>query len=262
MTGLTEYLAFFRQARKSFHTTGAIIPSGRSLARAIASQIQHKDCPQRLLEVGAGTGALTRAIVEHIGPEDQFDVVELNDQFVHVLEHRFAHDMPFRRVADRTRILHMPVQQLNPKRPYDFIVSGLPLNNFPAALVRELFGVFLRLLTPGGVLSFFEYCWIRQFKSVLAPRPERRRLSRVEKVIQRYLSRYEFRRDTVWMNLPPALVHHLRLADSRKPVFPNKPGFCRAVSLSAASGEPRRAAGFWRPNAPKSDCVDTIAGSS
>jgi hypothetical protein len=36
-------------------------------------------------------------------------------------------------------------------------------------------------------------------------------LRRVGSIIERLVERYEFRRNTVLVNLPPALVHHLRL---------------------------------------------------
>src|SRR5437773_2720220 len=78
----TEYRIFIREARDSFHTVGAVLPSGRFLARAIASQLRGRDRPMRVLEVGPGTGALTWEIVRYIRPQDRLDIVELNSQFV------------------------------------------------------------------------------------------------------------------------------------------------------------------------------------
>jgi phospholipid N-methyltransferase len=208
---LAEYRTFIREARESFGTVGAVMPSGRFLARAIASELRSCNGQIRVLEVGPGTGALTWEIVRYIRPQDQFDVVELNAGFVSALRQRFQRDWHFRRVADRTRILHMPVQELDGKHSYDFVISGLPLNSFPSELVHAIFQSFTRLIKPGGVLSFFEYLWIRDVRRLFVPVRERRRLVRVGSLIERYLDRYEFRRDTVVVNLPPALVHHLRL---------------------------------------------------
>jgi phospholipid N-methyltransferase len=210
---LAEYRTFIREARDSFGTIGAVMPSGRFLARAIASELRGCNGPIRVLEVGPGTGALTWEIVRYIRPDDHFDVVELNAGFVSALRQRFQHDWHFRRVADRTRILHMPVQELSGVHPYDFVISGLPLNSFPSELVHTIFQSFIRLIKPGGVLSFFEYLWIRDVRRLFVHRSERHRLVRVGSLIERYLHRYEFRRDTVVVNLPPALVHHLRLRD-------------------------------------------------
>jgi phosphatidylethanolamine/phosphatidyl-N-methylethanolamine N-methyltransferase len=208
---MSQYRTFFREARDSFGTVGAVMPSGRFLARAIASELRACDGPVRVLEVGPGTGALTWEIVRYIRATDQFDAVELNAGFVTALRERFRNDWHFRRVADRTRILHMPIQELDDFHSYDFVISGLPLNSFQTEVVQTIFRSFMRLIKPGGVLSFFEYLWIRDVHRFFLPRPERRRLVRVGSLIERYVNRYEFRRDTVVVNVPPALVHHLRL---------------------------------------------------
>ena len=94
---------------------------------------------------------------------------------------------------------------------YDFIVSGLPINNFPVAQVREVFRAYQRLLKPGGTVSFFEYVLIRQLKSPFVNRRERRRLYRVGLVVERYLRDGQFRRQRVWFNFPPAYARHLHL---------------------------------------------------
>lgn len=208
---LLEYGTFLREARNSFKTVGAVLPSGRFLARAIASELRGRNGPMQVLEVGPGTGALTWEIVRYLRPQDRFDVVELNAGFVDALNERFRREWHFRRVADRTRILHMPVQELPGEDSYDVVISGLPFNSFPAELVRNIFDAFIRITKPGGVLSFFEYLWIRDVRHYFVAKAERRRLLRVGSVIGRYLKRYEFRCDTVPINVPPALVHHLRI---------------------------------------------------
>ncbi len=111
-----------------------------------------------MLEVGPGTGAVTRRIVQLLKPHDKFDLVELNESFVEIPNRRFAEDPDFRRVADRLAGVPVSDSRISKCRePYDVIVCGLPFNNFPPDLVREIFGAFFKLLAPGGVLSYFEY---------------------------------------------------------------------------------------------------------
>ncbi len=210
-----EYRTFLREARGSFSTVGAVAPSGRFLARAIAGPLRGRNGPTRVLEVGPGTGALTWEIVRYIRPQDHLDIVELNGHFVKSLDERFRREPHFRRVADRSSIWHRSLQQHAAEQPYDFIISGLPLNSFPGELVQEIFESFGRLLAPHGVLSFFEYLWIRDVRRMILPRRERHRLAQVGSLIERFVARYEFRRDTVLVNLPPALVHHLRIGPPR-----------------------------------------------
>ena len=111
-------------------------------------------------------------------------------------------------------MIHSPVEKLVGEGIYDHIISGLPLNNFPVALVREIFRAYIRLLKPGGTLSYFEYSLIRQLKSPFVGRRERRRLYRVGRIVNGYIRSYQIRRQQVLMNVPPAIVRHLHLKPS------------------------------------------------
>jgi phospholipid N-methyltransferase len=206
---LTEHVEFLRQYRRRFETTGAIAPSSRFLARALARPLQRHSQPARVLEVGPGTGAVTGRIVRILKPADRLDLVELNDSFVRVLRHKFDSDPAYARVADRAAVHQCPVQEFAAVEPYDFIICGLPFNNFPPALVREIFQVFFRLLAPGGVLTYFEYMYMRPLRRMVSNSDGRQRLSELEVVLSEYLETYRIHRDWVFVNLPPAWVQHL-----------------------------------------------------
>jgi phospholipid N-methyltransferase len=207
---LTEYRLFLREFWSHYHTTGAILPSGPWLAAALARFVGKGDGPQRILEVGPGTGAVTRQIARAMRPSDRLDLVELNDGFVERLREDLACHPVLRAVAERTRLLHCPVQELVPEPCYDVVVSGLPLNNFSAGLVGQILRTMTGLLRPGGTLSFFQYIYIRRMKSLVVGRAERARLGAVGRVIDGLLGAHEFRRDWVWANVPPAWAHHVR----------------------------------------------------
>jgi phospholipid N-methyltransferase len=213
---VSHYVTFFREFRRAFRTTGAITPSGRHLARNLIRETLRHTSPARIVEVGAGTGAVTQEIIRHLSPGDQFDIVELNDRFVEVLNERFRHEPDFQRVAAQCRVLHMPVQELQAAEPYDFLICGLPFNNFPTSLVEEIFQKFDELIRPNGVLTFFEYLWIHRLKFLVASSPERERMAGVRSVMKRYRKSYEFRSDKVFANMPPAIVYHLRLDSASK----------------------------------------------
>ena len=76
-----DHLEFFRQFRRRFKTTGAVSPSSRFLAKALVRPLRESRGPARVLEIGPGTGAVTRKIVELLGPEGHLDLVELNEAF-------------------------------------------------------------------------------------------------------------------------------------------------------------------------------------
>ena len=209
-----DYRVFLREFRRTFESTGAVMPSGSALSKALARYVrdgENRAAGRRILEVGPGTGAVTGHIVRALRPGDRLDLVERNDEFVARLRDRLASDPSLAPNAERIVLHHAGVEELPEDPPYDVIVSGLPLNNFPVSLVEQLLDKLGRLLGPGGTLSFFEYVAIRRVKAALSARAERERLWGIGRVMDQYLVDHEIRRDRVWINVPPAWVHHVRI---------------------------------------------------
>jgi len=229
---LAEYRTVWQECRRTYKTTGTVMPSSRVLSRALTRFVRqgpgqdtageapsngvrtnaNSPSGRRILEVGPGTGPVTHWIIDALRPEDELDLAELNDTFVEVLRRRLAEEPHFQSVGQRCRILHEPVQNLvDREAPYDLIISGLPLNNFEVHEVEHVLEVFRRLLAPGGTLSFFEYVAIRKAKATISNRIVRQRLRGVAAAIDALRAEGEFRRDMVLTNVPPAWVHHVRL---------------------------------------------------
>lgn len=207
-----DYRVFWREFRQTFHTTGAVLPSGRGLCRALASQVGRDGLPRRILEVGPGTGAVTHEIIRRLGPNDRLDLVELNERFAQVLRDRLTSEPTWQRVANRVRVLELPIEMLPTDDKYECIVSGLPLNNFSCDFVAQVLGHFHQLAAEGCTLSFFEYVAIRKAKAMISSAAERKRLLGIEKLLADEFATWEFARQCVLANVPPAWVHHLRFA--------------------------------------------------
>jgi phosphatidylethanolamine/phosphatidyl-N-methylethanolamine N-methyltransferase len=210
MDQLQDYRAFFTQFLRSYQTTGAVMPSGRTLAAALCRHVGGGPVPQRILEAGPGTGAVTGRIIERMRPQDQLWLVELNPAFAAHLRRTFQERPTFRAVADRCQLVEGSLQELDQAGQFDVVVSGLPLNNFSTQDVRHILEAYTTLLKPGGILSFFQYMLIRPAKMMVSLGPERARLRGVGDAIERVLGEREFAREWVWPNVPPAWVHHLR----------------------------------------------------
>jgi phospholipid N-methyltransferase len=201
---------FFRECRRHFRTTGAVLPSSRFLARALVRHLRGPRSPWRILEVGPGTGSVTCEIARRLVPGDRLDLVEINEHFVRLMERRLRREEVFRPWRDQVQVIHAAVEDLLGDSVYDFIVSGLPLNNFPVAQVRGIFATYNRLLKPGGMLTYYEYALVRQLKTPFVDRRERRRLFRVGRVVGGYIRNYQIDRERILINVPPATVRHLR----------------------------------------------------
>src|SRR4051812_25942853 len=165
MSFWADYGAFWKVSRRHFRTTGAVLPSSPFLAKALVAPLAGPRLPAYILEVGPGTGAVTKAISRRMRPGDRLDAVELNPLFAERLRHRIAVEPFFDDHRDDIAVIESAVEELPGEAVYDFIVSGLPFNNFPSTLVRRIFRAYSRLLKPGGVLSYFEYVFVRHLQT-------------------------------------------------------------------------------------------------
>jgi phosphatidylethanolamine/phosphatidyl-N-methylethanolamine N-methyltransferase len=207
---LDDVRLFYSEFRQNFMTTGAIAPSSPLLGKAITRPLSQRTAsPVRVLEVGAGTGAFTRHILKHLKTGDLLDIYELNPRFCVFLQHRF----PLTAFAARgiqCRLHNADVRKVETEREYDYIICGLPFNNFEPETVSEIFEVLIRCLSPSGVFSYFEYILSHEFKAKFLKPSERERITRVGFTVRSFIQKHQYRYHQVWLNLPPAKARHCR----------------------------------------------------
>lgn len=158
---------------------GAICPSSPYLARRMAQQVPEGD--GIVVELGGGTGVITRALLDHGVPPQRLIVIELSSSFVQRLRDRFPD----------VRIVHgsaADLAQLIPQgEPIRAIVSSLPLCSLPAPISHAILDQWRILLNDDGVAVQFTYN---------LRRPGWRDSLRAQ----------EIRSTVVWANLPPANI--------------------------------------------------------
>ncbi len=143
--------------------------------------------------------------------------MELNETFADLLNERFGSHPHYQRVREQSQVHILPLQEFTAEAPYDFIISGLPLNNFSPNMVCEIFESYFGLLAPGGTLSYFEYMYVRSLRKRVGRRDEKQRMRSLDEIITPYLDQHRFRRSWVFVNLPPAWVQHLKQNESLEP---------------------------------------------
>lgn len=202
---------FLVEALRDIRTTGALTPSGKSLGRLLTDPVaDHGAGPLNVLEVGAGTGSVTRTLIPRLSPGSRLDIVEANPRFADRLR-SLVRTHPRLADADRcVRVHHAFVEHLDTDRRYDVIVSGLPFTNFTPAQVETILDRYTELLEPGGTLTYFAYRGTRHARALTASRAEARRHRGVEEVLAGHQRRLAIGCWSVWGNLPPAKVWHLR----------------------------------------------------
>ncbi len=211
---LDEYLFFTRAFRADAGNVASVIPTSHFAAQAMTGECARDPREKHILEAGPGTGAVTAELVRALGPRDRLTLVELNPSLARYLRERFERDPDFSRVRDQVEILEMDVTRLDGAGRFDYIVSAIPFSNLPPEIVGAILLRYRSLLKSGGVLSFIEYAYgraARRLGATLLGRDDTRAAAEaVERLIASQAEAYEFRRDTVLRNVPPAWVRHWR----------------------------------------------------
>lgn len=178
-------LQFLREFLARPRAIASPIPSGRALARQVAAQIDPRPGGV-VLELGPGTGAVTRAILDGGITEFELIGIESDRRFVTLLRRQ----IPRVRIVEGnafsfTRLLEEEARGLRS------IVSGLPVIGQSPQLRQQFLEDAMAALRPGRPLVQFSY-------SVRPPLP--------------CFEGVEVRRTAiVWQNLPPMHVWTYRL---------------------------------------------------
>lgn len=133
---------------------GALSPSGQHLARMMAAQVDPAT-PGMVVELGPGTGAITKALIARGVPQDRLLLVEYNHDFAQLLRKRF----PKARIitGDAYDIARL-IPQITDE-PIAAIVSGLPLFTKPNAQRRKLVHDAMQLLGAGARGAFIQFTY-------------------------------------------------------------------------------------------------------
>lgn len=176
---------FFARWLRDPRGMGSVVPSGRTLALAMAEPAA-KAYKTPIVELGGGTGTVTEALLEcGLDPHDLI-VVERDAQLHRHLESRFPQVRVVRGDAAQA---HRLVAELG-VAAVGGVVSSLPLLSMPLLARRRILGSAFRSLGPDGFLLQFTY-------GPVSPLPDR------------MLSNLGLRGraiDRVWRNVPPATV--------------------------------------------------------
>ena len=187
--GLGDSARFLKSLVATPRLTGAVAPSGRALARAMAAAAGSP--PHGLvIELGPGTGPVTRSLIETGVPPERLVLVEYDPGFCRMLESRFAGVRVIQGDAyDLSRTLASFAGQ-----PIAAVVSSLPLLNQPPPRRTKLIADAFALMGPAGVFVQFTY-------GLQSPVPREACANRYSAIRSRPILR----------NLPPAFVWTYRL---------------------------------------------------
>lgn len=151
-TTFNDNLRFLRALIARPKNIGAVAPSSRALARAIARVID-PERPGPVLELGPGTGVVTQALLERGIAPARLTVIEYDPGFARGIAGRFPGVTVIQ--GDAFDLAHTLGDRHD--GPFAGIVSGLPLLNFPMHSRHALVEGALARLAPGAPLVQFSY---------------------------------------------------------------------------------------------------------
>jgi phosphatidylethanolamine/phosphatidyl-N-methylethanolamine N-methyltransferase len=185
---LDDEVHFLRSWMEKPLATGAVTPSGKPLARAMASYVD-PDLDGKVIELGPGTGAVTAALVEQGIDPERLVLVEFNPSFCRLLRARYPEATVVQGDAYAIRRLAGTLI----RRPAAAVVSSLPLFTKPMKFRLRLVNDAFNMMHPGAPFIQFTY-------AVVPPIPKELEGATTECS------------ERIWLNLPPARVWVYRKA--------------------------------------------------
>ena len=184
----------FRQFLARPVEVGAVAASSRMLAESLTTLagVAEASC---VVELGPGTGAVTGVILEQLPETASFMALEINPDFVRILNHRFPDILVIQDSA-----VHLAKYLEKYETGFcDSIVSGLPFASFDDELQSQIIEAALRALKPGVMFTTFSY-----LQSQLLPQAR----SLIRALHERF-SEVD-RSPVIWRNVPPVYVYRAK----------------------------------------------------
>jgi phosphatidylethanolamine/phosphatidyl-N-methylethanolamine N-methyltransferase len=179
---LDDEVQFIRSWLEKPLAIGAVMPSGRMLARSMARHVD-PDSQGPVIELGPGTGPVTEALVKQGIDPARLMLVEFNPDFCRLLRARY----PTATVVQGDAYSLRRLLEALVREPAAAVVSSLPLVTKPLKTRLRLLWDALALMAPGAPFVQFTY-------AMAPPIP-----TKVAGITAQGSER-------IWMNLPPARV--------------------------------------------------------
>lgn len=152
MDALAEMLFHVAEYARHPRTIGSILPSSRALARTMTESVPRLGERDVIVELGPGTGAITRAIVK-TWPRNRVIAVEKNARLAALLRERFPRiDVTETCVSTISRELAVPDGYR-----VGAVLSSLPMLSFNPVLRRSVLDAIRSVMDERAVYVQFTY---------------------------------------------------------------------------------------------------------
>ena len=148
---IKTYLTFSKATLSNPRAVGAACPSSPFLAREMARQVDINS-DGYIIELGGGTGMITRALLEHGVSPDKLITVEFSPELAEHLRQEFPNIQVLEGDAGKLdQLLSDDITDVHA------IVSGLPLRSLPTQSVKAIKNQIYQLIGDDGFFIQFTY---------------------------------------------------------------------------------------------------------
>jgi phosphatidylethanolamine/phosphatidyl-N-methylethanolamine N-methyltransferase len=156
---MSDFTLFLGKFLKQGTAIASLAPSSPWLSRTTVRNIDW-DRAKVIVELGAGTGPITRVLAERARPGCRVIVLERDPDFSRLLRERFGGRPDLEVVEGDVRDLAGMLADRGIAQA-DYIVSGLPVPSFSKDLRGSLFRVVGQVLRPEGTFNqITELPWV------------------------------------------------------------------------------------------------------
>ena len=147
-----EGLLFLRRWLANPLKVGSVIPSSPALGRRVARQVQiGKD--QVVVELGAGTGPVTKSLLKAGIPPERLFVIEIDPDMATFLRRQIPQAQVI--LGDATRLSDLIPRQWHGK--VSTVISGIPVLPLPIAFQKRLLESCFEVMAPNGRILQYTY---------------------------------------------------------------------------------------------------------
>ncbi len=151
---MNKSMLFLANFIKNPREVGAIAQSSKFLTKEIVRDIGPEN-PQNIVELGAGLGAFTKAILKKASPGSKVFCFEINKRFCrHISESLIDERLTV--INEGAEKLGAKLKRLNAGKA-DCIISGLPFFNFSESKKRKILMQVRNSLSDKGIFVLFQY---------------------------------------------------------------------------------------------------------
>lgn len=156
---MNDFALFLGKFLRHGTAIASVAPSSRWLSQTTVRNIDWQKATA-IVELGAGTGPITRVIARNAAPECRVILVERDPDFARLLRDRFDDRPNFDIVEGDVRDLP-GILAARGVTQVDHVVSGLPVPSLPAATQQALFLAVGKVLRPEGTYNqITEIPWV------------------------------------------------------------------------------------------------------